>query len=521
MFMCVTFGQRIAPFVWIMSCQFDLRPPLGQAAHRNRRPAPVAQQERHRDLKPLRILKFGGTSVGDACAIRKTIRIIEDAAASGNVIVVVSAMSGVTNQLIQAAQLSAGGAREAVAAVSDDLRRQHGTAVDALIISAEKREKLHRKIGELLGECEKSCKELAAIGRPTAKALDAISSLGERLSAPLLAAALSDRGVASTAIEASELIITNAHHGAAEPLMKLTSKRCRLLLQPLFDQGIIPVVTGFIGGTESGALTTLGRGGSDYSATILAAALGAEEVFIWTDVDGILTADPRLVPDAVTIPELSYRQAAELAHFGARVLHPKALRPLLKSCTTVWIRNTFAPEHPGTKISPEGATEIYGVTGLTATKNVALVTVGGPGILNATDALGRTFAATTAAQAEVLMVSQASSQNDICLVIPSSCAEAATEALRQEFSAELESEKVEHVTVDTQVAVIAAVGQNLQGLAGRTFGALLREKVNVLAIAHGSSEFTLSFLLASKDAERALLVIHREFQLGAVATSIP
>jgi aspartokinase/homoserine dehydrogenase 1 len=492
--------------------------------HWARRPAPAARQERLRFRKPLRVLKFGGTSVGNASAILRTIGIIEDAAAGGDIVVVVSAMSGVTNQLIQAAQLSAGGDLAAVAAVIDDLRRQHATAVDALILSAKQRYNLHRKIEALLDECEKSCQELASIGRPTANGLDAVSSLGERLSAPLLAAALSDRGVASTAIEASKLIITNAHHGAAEPLMKLTSERCHLLLQPLLHQRIIPVVTGFVGGTESGALTTLGRGGSDYSATILAAALGAAEVFIWTDVDGILTADPRLVPDAVTIPELSYREAAELAYFGAKVLHPKALRPLLKSGTTVWIRNTFAPDRPGTKITLERVTEINGVTGLTAIKNVALVTVGGPGIVKAKDALRRTFAATTAARAEVLMVSQSSCQSDICFVTPSSCAEAAREALRGEFFRELEREGVNHVTIDVQVAIVAVVGQNVRGMAeiaGRTFGALLRENLSVLAVARGSSECTLSFMLASKNTEKALLAIHREFQLGAVATSIP
>ena len=207
------------------------------------------------------------------------------------------------------------------------------------------------------------------------------------------------------------------------PVNGPTRQRCEARLRPLLHQGIVPVVTGFIGATAEGVLTTLGRGGSDYSATILGAALDADEVIIWTDVDGLMTADPRLVPDAVTIPEISYREAAELAHFGAKVLHPKTISAVTACGIPLWIRNTFSPDLPGTRITPDGSSADAGVKGLTAITEVVLITVGGPGIVGVPDVLGRTFATTAAVRANVLLITQSSSQNDICLVVASSAAQ--------------------------------------------------------------------------------------------------
>jgi aspartate kinase len=301
--------------------------------------------------------------------------------------------------------------------------------------------------------------------------------------------------------------------------MDLTRERCRARLRPLIEKGIVPVVTGFIGATEEGVLTTLGRGGSDYSATILGAALDADEVIIWTDVNGVLTADPRLVPGASTIPEISYREAAELAYFGAKVLHPKTLRPVMQSDIPVWIRNTFAPEMRGTKITPVGVPSAGGVKALTAIGDVALITVGGPGIVGMRDVLGRTFTTTAAVRADILLISQSSSQNDICFIVPLSVAKRTVEALRQEFAQDLAHETVEHITLDPTVAIVAVIGEKMRGIpgiVGRTFGALGRENVNVIAIAQGSSECNISVVVAQADMKVALLTTHREFQLGAV-----
>ena len=467
--------------------------------------------------KPLRVVKFGGTSVGDATRIRKVVEIIRDAARDADLVVVVSAMSGVTNKLIEAAAEAEAGNGDAVEAIFEELRGRHHAVASALIHSIALRSRVQNDLEQTFQEGERLCQGTALLRELTARVRDAISSLGERLSAPLVAAALAECGVASEAIAATELVVTDSCHGAADPLMEATRERCQGRVRPLLQQGIVPVVTGFIGANAEGMLTTLGRGGSDYSATILGAALDADEVIIWTDVDGLMTADPRLVPGAATIPEISYREAAELAHFGAKVLHPKTISAVTACGIPLWIRNTFSPELAGTRITPAGASTSAGVKGLTAISDVALITVGGPGIVGVPDVLGRTFATTAAVHANVLLISQSSSQNDICLVVASSAAQPTVEALRREFAQDLAHEKVEHITLDPTVAIVTVVGKNMRssGTVGRTFAALSRENVNIVAIAQGSSECNISFVVAERDVKSALEAMHREFQLGA------
>jgi bifunctional aspartokinase / homoserine dehydrogenase 1 len=469
--------------------------------------------------RPLRIMKFGGTSVGDASCIRKVVDIIQSASGESDVVVVVSAMGGVTNRLLDAATQAEAGARNLVTTIFEELRTQHEAAINALIYSPAERNRIASKMQEVFQEGNRLCEGTILLRELTPRVRDSISSLGERLSAPLVAAALAEHGVASEAVEATELVVTDSYYGAADPCMDLTRDRCGEVLRPLLQQGIVPVVTGFIGATADGVLTTLGRGGSDYSATILGAVLEADEVIIWTDVDGLLTADPRLVSGACTVPEISYREAAELAHFGAKVLHPKTLRAVMQCGIPLWIRNTFAPERLGTKITPTGPASGGGVKALTAIGDVALITVGGPGIVGVPDVLGRTFATTAAVRADVLLISQSSSQNNICLVVPSALAKSTVEALRREFAQDLVHEKVEHITLDPTVAVVTVVGQNMQGISGivgRTFSALGRENVNVIAIAQGSSECNITFVVAQKDMKAALMTTHEEFQLGCI-----
>jgi aspartokinase/homoserine dehydrogenase 1 len=467
--------------------------------------------------KPLRVMKFGGTSVADASCIRKVMEIIATAARDSNIVVVVSAMNGVTNKLIEAAARAEAGDRDAVAAVFKKLCEQHDVAIRELIHSSAARNRLEQKMQELFQGGERLCQGTILLRELTLRARDAISSLGERLSAPLVAATLVERGVSSEAIEATDVVVTDSYHGAAEPMMDATRERCEARLRPLLEQGVVPVVTGFIGATSEGVLTTLGRGGSDYSATILGAALEADEVIIWKEVDGLLTADPRLVPGACTIPEISYREAAELAYFGAKVLHPKTLRAVMQRGIPLSIRNTFAPERAGTKITPASSTNHQGVKALTAINDVSLITIGGPGILAVPHVLGRTLATTAAIRADVLLVSQSSAHNDICLVVSSSIAKRTVEALREEFAHDLAHEATEHIRVDSTVAIVTVVGQNMRaipGIIGRAFGALGQENVNIIAIAQGSSECNISFVVAEKDAQAALITTHREFQLG-------
>src|SRR3984893_6343939 len=471
--------------------------------------------------KPLRVMKFGGTSVGDASCIARVARIATDALREGPVVVVVSAMSGVTNRLIEAATRSEAGDRERVAALFEALRKQHDVALGALIHSEEKLRPVASAMAAMSSEGERLCKGTALLQELTPRTLDSVSSSGERLSAPMVAGALLELGIKSVPVDSTKLIVTTPHHGGADPIKDRTRECCEALLRPLLRDGVIPVVTGFIGATRDGVLTTLGRGGSDYSATILGAALDADEIIIWTDVNGVLTADPRLVPEARTIPEISYREASELAYFGAKVLHPKTLHAVVQAGIPVWIRNSFAPEPTGTKITPQGRSNGGGVKALTAIKDVALISIGGPGIVGAPDVVGRTFSTTAEAHANVLLISQSSSQNDICFIVASTDAKRTVDALRREFRQDVAHEMVEHITIDPNIAIVAVVGENMRGtpgVAGRVFIALGRENVNVIAIAQGSSESNISFVVAENDMKAALVATHSEFGLGAAVS---
>jgi aspartate kinase len=475
-------------------------------------------------ISSLRVMKFGGTSVGDADCIRRAAAIVKSAAAEGPVVVVVSAMSGVTNRLIEAAHRAKAGQRDFLPGLTADLRRQHLTALEALASDAKRHSDTGETLNGVLDELERLLQGTALLSELTPRTLDAISGIGERLSTPLLTAAVCELGVRAVAVPATEAIVTDSHHGRAEPLMAQTRERAGQRLRPLLDQGIVPIVTGFIGATVEGVPTTLGRGGSDYSATILGAALGAQETIIWTDVDGVKTADPRLVPEARTIPEISYNEAAELAYFGAKVLHPNTLRPVTAAGVPVLIRNSFAPEKPGTRITARGLSNGGGVKALTAMRDVSLITVGGPGIVGLTDVLARSFAATAALRVNVFFVSQSSSQNDICFVIPTADQARTVQALRRAFAPELAEQTVEHVSVDANIAVVAVVGENMRGIpgiAGRTFSALGRDGVNIIAIAQGSSEYNISLVVETGAMQRCLAALHQEFLLHEEGAPLP
>ena len=468
----------------------------------------------------LQVMKFGGTSVGDANCIARAAQIIAASAEEGACLAVVSAMSGVTNRLIAAAHRAESGETSAGEEIVSALHEEHLRALGKLVRDSSEHSKIASSLQVVLDHGRRLFAGTALLHELTPRALDGIAGLGERLSAPLVAGAVRELGLCSEPVEATEVIVTDGFHGGAEPLMDRTRAACEQTLRPKLNSGVVPVVTGFIGATSDGLLTTLGRGGSDYSATILGAALRADEVIIWTDVNGVLTADPRLVPDARTIPEISYREAAELAYFGAKVLHPKTLNPVMQAAIPVWIRNSFAPQLKGTKITPKGQSIGGGVKALTAIQDVALISVGGPGIVGLPDVVGRTFSTTAEVRANVLLISQSSSQNDICFIVSGADAKRTVEALRKEFAQDLAHEKVEHITVDTDIAIVAVVGENMRGtpgIAGKTFNALGRESVNLIAIAQGSSESNISFVVEEQAVRAALNTTHREFGLGRSA----
>jgi aspartate kinase len=480
--------------------------------------------------RPVQVMKFGGTSVGDASCVGRVVEIIRNASQKSSVAVVVSAMGGVTNRLIEAAMESKAGNEGGVAEVFAQLRKQHDEATTALIHSAGQRRRLQRKLEYLFAEGEQLCQDTISQRELTARALDAISGLGERLCAPLVAAALVENGVASEAIEATELVVTDSYHGEAEPWLEPTGARCRVRVAPLLEKGIVPVVTGFIGANEEGVRTTLGRGGSDYSATILGAALDADEVVIWSDVPGLLTADPRMVEEACTIREISYREAAELAHFGAKVLHPKTLRPVMQSGIPIWIKNTFAPYGPGTKITPTGSSHASGVRALTAIRDAVLITMTGPTSQSCGqdtgDMLARAVAAAAAVRADVLL-SQSSSHsqnhahnhphNVISLVVAVGLVERTVGALKREFMPNPPHGKTEYTILDSAVSVITMVGQNLRadsGMAARILTVLGQEDLNIIATVQGSSDCSMSFVMSQQHVKLALVSLHRELALG-------
>jgi aspartate kinase len=350
----------------------------------------------------------------------------------------------------------------------------------------------------------------------TPRLLDAISGTGEMLTAPLLSAAISAKGRASQAIDATELIVTTDQFGGAEPLMDETEAKTCARLKPWLDKGEIPVVTGFIGATLDGVLTTLGRGGSDYSASIVGAALDADEVWIWTDVDGVMTANPSEVPEARTLSEISYSEASELAYYGAKVLHYKTILPAFRKRIPVRILNSFNPGHPGTRVSVEGHPSARGVKAVTSIRGVILVAISGTGMQGIPGIAAKTFDVVADQQANVLMISQASSENNICFVLSAAEAPRVVAALRRALEFELMRGHIEEIAAEQQVAIVAAVGDRMRGapgIAATVFQALGEAGINVRAISQGSSERNISLVVTEPDAAPAVRAIHRAFQL--------
>jgi aspartokinase/homoserine dehydrogenase 1 len=469
------------------------------------------------------VMKFGGTSVGSIDAFRQVARIVaqtsqQDAAsARPGVIVVTSAMSGVTNLLIDAAQTSATGNLDVLHSAIATLTEKHAKVLDALISDSGERATLDAHLAHQLAEFTRLCESIAVLGELTPRGLDVVSGLGERINAPVLAAILRAHGVASEAVDATEIVVTDGVFGGAEPLMDATTVRARARLLPLTEAGIVPVVTGFVGTTESGIPTTLGRGGSDYSGAILGAAVDADEIQIWTDVNGVMTADPRIVPTARSISNLSYEEVAELAYYGAKVLHPKTVIPAIVKRIPVRVLNTFEPAHPGTVIREHSDSEEFGtVKGITAIRGMTLVTIAGRGMAGVPGIAARVFGAVARSQGNILMISQASSELNICFVVPQSAQASAEAELRTEFKREIERGDIDRIEGQPGIVIVAVVGGGMRGtpgLAAGVFTATAQKGINVIAIAQGSSEANISFVIEEKNASNALRAIHDHFEL--------
>ncbi len=458
------------------------------------------------------VMKFGGTSVGSAEAIERSSSLIRRTLEDwSQVVVVASAMSGVTDLLLKGANTAAVGDSDTYVEVAQMLRQKHASAIDTLLNDSEDRQRVSAEISQLIDRFEALCQAILILGELTPRALDAVSSMGERMSIRIIAAYLRQVGQPAQAVDATELILTSSTFQAAIPEMAETSKRTQARLKPLFEDGVVPIVTGFIGQSPEGITTTLGRGGSDYSAAILGQALEADEVWIWTDVDGVMSADPRFVPEARTIPTLSYKEVSELAYYGAKVLHPKTIRPCVENDIPLRIKNTFNPDHPGTVIVGDEAAVQGDIKAVTAVKNQSLVTIEGRGMMGVPGIAARTFGAVAGIQVSVLLITQASSEQSICFSIPEVVTEQVTVALEEQFIEELARRDIDRIWAERQVSIITIVGAGMRGtpgIAGRTFTALGNAGVNVLAIAQGSSECSISLVVSGEETAEAELAIH-------------
>ncbi len=457
-------------------------------------------------------MKFGGTSVGNAEAIARVADIVEQAAREHRVLVVCSAMSGVTNLLIEAAQRAAAGDAARYQLIAQELRQKHEAAIRALLTSDVERIAIHDEVEALIDEFETLCYGIYVLREASPKAMDKVASLGERMSVPIVSALLRQRGVPSCTVSASRLIVTDDQFQNAGVQFEESEANVRRELLPLLDQGLVPVVTGFIGATRDGVVTTLGRGGSDYSAALLGAYVDSDEVWIWTDVDGVMTADPRLVPDARVIPVLSYGEVGEMAYFGAKVLHSKTVQPLVERNIPVRVKNTFNPQAEGTLIVREGRETPGTVKAVTAIRDVSLVTVAGRGMIGVPGIAARTFSAVAKRQANVLMIAQSSSEQSICFVVPEAKSREVVAAIQAELETEFGRQDIDRAWADDDVEIITVVGVGMlrqHGVAARVFGALGEAGVNILAIAHGASDYCVSMVVRSSDTERGVQAIHK------------
>lgn len=464
----------------------------------------------------LLVMKFGGTSVGSPEAIARAVRLVAEQARIRPVAVVVSAMSQVTNLLL--ATLAAGerGNADAVEGNLEQLRRTHIEACDELL-PEERAERVSKKIADILDGFARVARGMLLLRERPPRAADEAAPTGERISALLVSELLAAIGVSAKPVSGTDLIITDATFDGANPFLEETAAKASVQLQPMLDDGIVPIITGFNAATRDGTPTTLGRGGSDFSASIIAASLQAAELWIWTDVDGILSCDPAIAEDARLLADVTYNEAAELSYNGAKVLHPRTLAPLAELEIPVRIKNSFRPERPGTRISNHQV-EQPGVRAITSLSGVALISIEATGLsLSGAQLMARALECAARAKVEVLLMTRSSFRQNFCMLVRSGAVAAVVERLREELALELAHGYLRPIEVDHSVGLLAAVGEGMRGtpgLAGRLFTAISRQHVNIIAIAQGSSELTIAVVVNEQDLRTAVSAIHSECQLG-------
>ncbi len=459
------------------------------------------------------IMKFGGTSIADGEKLRHVAELVKNYYEKGNqVVVVTSALGGVTDDILKEAhKASKDGKVSRVKEFIADLTKQHHAATHEAVGNNTNAEDIIAELDARIDEVEKALTGICYLGELTLRSIDYLSSYGERMAAPILSGSIRSLGIESNHFTGGEIgIITDGNFGSAYPL-ESSYKKIKKHLSPLLP-GTIPVVAGFIGENEHGIITTLGRGGSDFTASIIGASLNADEIWLWKEVHGIMTTDPKLVPEARPLEVISYIEAMEMSFFGAKVLHPKAIEPAIRHDIPVRVKNTFEPEYPGTLVVKEQKTIQNVVKAVTVIDKVALVNISGAGMVGTIGVAARAFTALANASVNIIMISQGSSEANLSVVVDDEHLKQAVKALKQEFRNGVVGE-IDH---DIHISVVAIVGVGMAGtpgVAGKVFDALGNNKVNVIMISQGSSQHNISFVVKEGDAAKAVQVLHKVFSL--------
>ncbi len=460
----------------------------------------------------MQVLKFGGSSVGTPEAISKVISIVKARMQNTPTIVVVSAMSGVTDQLILLAQSAAQG-NEAYKTIIQNLEQKHLDAVRALLPIQQQSGTLSM-VKQIINEIESNCDGLFMIRELTMRMQDRLISYGEILSSKIISAAFEAEGVDQVWLDSREMIKTNSKYFNAVVDRETTIKTIQQYFSNPSNKHALYMAPGFIASDAEGNTTTLGRGGSDYTGAIYAASLKASVLEIWTDVSGMMTADPRMVQNAKEIPKISYHEAMELSHFGAKIIYPPTIQPVMRENIPVWIKNTFDPEHLGTLIENESPKDDNFIRGISSIKEICLLSLEGAGMVGIPGFSKRLFDALAKKQINVILITQSSSEHSICVGVNVQDTHLAKIAVDTEFEQEINTQVVEPLIIEKDLSIIALVGEQMRnhpGVSGKMFGVLGRNGINVRAIAQGSSEKNITAVIAAHDVRKAINVLHEEF----------
>lgn len=464
------------------------------------------------------VMKFGGNAVNTGEKILCVTKLIKSYKMKGHEIVCIfSAMNGMTDEILNTAEHVRRGDMGMINEFIRNTRVAHINIIEQSIIKGELRSLATGVVNDLLEEMESVLKGLTLVCEVTPRSLDYLLSFGERLLTPIVSVALKDLGIESIYLTGKEAgILTDSNFGEARPLMDTTKLRVRFNIEPLISKNVIPLIAGFVGADQNGRVTTLGRGGSDYTATIIGASIDAQEVWLWGNVDGLLTADPKIVNDAKVIKELSFSEAVELVLFGAKYMHPRALEPVMETNIPVRIRNTFNISHKGTLIirNPNKSSKQI-VKSVIAIRHNALIDVSGGGMIGSPGTAAKIFEALAKKKINIMMISQSPSESSISMVVKRDDLDTATTTL----DLTLLGKVIKNVKVNDNISVIAVVGSGMRGIKGvaaKVFNAVAENGINVIMIAQGSSELNLAFAVHDNDSDRAVIALHYAFNLSKI-----